>query len=112
VNIFHQIIDTAEKADHLANDLAVLLRPAAYCDGNPTAESIHPEVSAALHRVQVAARDLARTAEQELLTLSDETRKKACEGVMRGRFKDITGQRFGRAWLPLRKSRVEAASPK
>jgi hypothetical protein len=72
---FLEIISVAEKADHLASDLAVLLRPVAYRDGNPTAESIHPELSAAFHRVQVAARDLARNAEEALTGLSDDTRK-------------------------------------
>ena len=72
---FLKIIDTAEKADHLADDLASLLRPVTYRDGNPTADLIHPEVSAALHRVQCAARDLARNAEEALTALSPEMRK-------------------------------------
>jgi hypothetical protein len=67
-NTFHRIIDVAERADHLADDISILLR-------NPTDEPMHSEVLAALHRMQVAARDLAHNAAHAVSSLSETARK-------------------------------------
>jgi hypothetical protein len=70
---FHQIIDVAEAADKLSSDLAVLLRPVSYSNGKSSGEPLHPEIVAGFHRVQCAARDLARNAAEALTALSPAT---------------------------------------
>jgi hypothetical protein len=65
--IFHQIIDTAQRADHLTSAIDSLLRS--------TSKPLDPELASALHRIKVVSRDLALNAEEALVSLSSRLRE-------------------------------------